>query len=287
MIITNPLIGDLHGSVGGLTFFKTPQYQLCRMKTKPHVPNSPNILLEQRIMSDASSLWDVLDFYTKSLWDVFASTWFHPHNIHPKPPYKGFHAYISLYKMWYESFLKQCSFEYHFDAGPVVPPLGASFPAFSSVPPTSDFYVMLEYTDHTAVPINCSQIGLYSDNSVVFQVNYPHNVPPPLFTNNWITPFNQRYWFNVWCSEPLPYQNAPAKDFLRYNLGTPGFVDNLPGTLENSSFCTFKMYSDLVIQKNNTFPQKGNWVWLGIDAICESGAFSGLNLYCVQIIDPP
>jgi hypothetical protein len=282
-IITNSPIGMIHGSIGGITFYGSGTKQKARIRTYPKVTASPNLLLSQSIMSMVSSTWAIIPPSTKTLWDTFATNWFHPHEITSKPPYKGYFAYNSLYKLWQESVYKSCPFVYKFDSGLFINPLNVNFPAFSSVPPTRDFFLDLCKVDNSAVPLLCDNIEINASGFVQFRLNYTHTPPPPLFENVWNTPFGQRIMFGVWMSDSVPFLNSQPTNYFRYYLGCTGYILNPPNTLSNSHTCTILMDCSSVIAKNFVFPPLKSYVWLNLEGICESGAFCGGFVNCKQI----
>jgi len=282
-IVTDPLIGTFHGSIGGLTFFKTPQYQLVRMKVNPKITMSNNVRLENLLLTQTAISWGALDSPTKALWDTYANTLFTPHNETPHYPYKGFQAYMGLYKLWLEANSKICSLTYRFDGGAIISPVSQTLPQFSVVPRTFPYYQQIMDTIGTSIPFTPNVYDFSSAGIVSLHLDYPHSPVPPLLLNDWINSFGERYGFAFWCSEPLPYKGSLNYDYWRYFIGWTGWIQNPPGTMANSQNCDIFLDCSNVIALNSSFAQPGQYVWISYGTISEFGRWWDNQSFCVLI----
>jgi hypothetical protein len=283
--MNNLILGDLHGSIGGVTFYGKSGHQKARIKTQPTFKQSGNIVLSQNSLKLASATWSLLDVPTKALWQTFATTIFLPHGKLPVPPYHGFQALFACEKMWNELIYKQVGFIYNFDALAPVIPISTTILPFNSVPPLVGMNFQLQNAAGVMCPMTVTKAELRFDHHLKFKVTYTHPPPVGVFENTWTCYSNINFMWAVFASEAVPFMNAAFVNPIRYFLGTTGYIVNPPNTMSLSQSCTFILDCTGPISLNYSFPPVGSFIYLYFTIFDEHCNWSAQIPFCTSIVN--
>jgi hypothetical protein len=288
-IIKNCPIGDIHGSIGGITFYGATGKQKARMRTSPNVHVSDNLFKSQLILSEVSKSWSSLPALYKAQWLTYATTYFHARSGKLFSSSTGYDAFCSINKILSSSHDCVVPLTYQFSLGSVHSIVPLPVGPFTSYPNLKNARLNLDRHPNSPVPIILNKIEFRNDQFVKFRINMANTPVVPPGPVNWsmcydVGPPYANYsaaYFALYCSDAVPYMNASPINYFQYFIGNTGLMDQMCLGMVNSQWFDCTMDCRRPISGNYIFNGVGETVWLTLQYIDYFGCWISFPPVCV------
>lgn len=225
-LITNPVIGTITGSIGGLTFYPGKAGQTVRQRITPCLKNTVTLQNAKARFANAAQMWNNLTSLQKSYWASFAASGYVPLKNVNIGQYSGYNAFVALYNQYAQVLHNRVNADFTWGSDVIIHnPTLYEFPNQVTPPNHGSIQFNLQGTHGTAIPLYIDAAKTFSDGGIEFYVRSFVSAETPIyefFKSN----MGDAYTISVYLSEPLTSLDKVPKNPFNSNMGNFGFAQS-------------------------------------------------------------
>ena len=263
--ILGSLVGDIRGSIGGMTYSRNVSGAYVRARVKPKNPQSVRQMISRYRFGAISQLWRTLMPSQKDGWEVFARNLFNPLRTINQGNRSGIQAFMSLRQSAGQGneYLGAVQFKFGSDVGK------ATFTPYNeiSTAPVVGISATIKATGLENQLINARNISVAGDGSFRIAYKLPGFVQSPthpIEIDTFQAESGLPYGFGLYISSPINTPSQQPATRLNINLGDTGIFQGIQaeegGVLQLSDNITVLVIQDVDPITTKDFPQVGDWV---------------------------
>ena len=260
-IITNPVIGTITGSIGGMTFYTGKSGQTVRQRVTPCLKNTVVLQNAKAKFANAAQQWNNLTSIQKSQWASYATSGYVPLKNVNTGQYSGYNAFVALYNQYTQVLHNRnlCDFFWGTDVAAHNPTL-YEFPNNMAPPNHGSIQFNLQGAGNVPIPLFIDGAKTFSTGSIWFYVRMHVSTIIP-FYQFFKSNMGDAYTISVYLSEPLTSIDKVPKNPFNSNMGNFGFAQSCAtSNWTNNTYVLCKMNCAAEYFRQNAIAIPGQFV---------------------------
>lgn len=282
-ILTNPILGDLSGSISGLTFYKTSNGQIIRSRVRPVLSRSIAQSQARSQMINSISGWNQLGLIDKSNFAAFGHTSYHSIHSNRVALYNGIQTYRGLMNNVHNANSHICATTWSLIPGPGV--VAHSTNTFSQIVVPTGNCVTAQIKSSAGVYYPITFVSAILNNFYALTITLAWSgIPIPyLVAQQMQDSSGMPIAFFVYSSEQGNSNGFIPKNYLSsliYNTGIPVFT---PPGITGTTGITFAGTNIDAQTNHKQGLLTGKWIWISVYVMGNNATQQFIGRGCIQV----